>query len=109
MPAPANITLENCALYYRPYIAVAHAGVLILWVNPTASPHSIRHDGCLTEGLCAFNSIAVPPDSSFAVAPLPPGQYSYHCERHPIMCGTLIVVDSHAQEEALPSFAEQAK
>ena len=35
--APENITLENWAPYYRPPIAVAHVGILIRWVNPTAS------------------------------------------------------------------------
>jgi plastocyanin len=92
-PAPVHITLESWAPYYQPHMAVVSAGTPVGWVNPTASPHSIRHDGCLTEGPCLFSSITIPPDSSFVIAPLPPGQYAYHCELHPIMRGTLIVVD----------------
>ena len=95
-----EIAFEANTPYYQPQQAIVPANVPIRWVNLTASAHSVRHDGCLTEDLCAFQSIAVPPDSSFAIPPLAPGQYSYHCELHPIMRGTLIVVEPPAQAEA---------
>jgi plastocyanin len=88
-----EITFESSAPYYQPQLAVVSAGTPVRWVNPTASPHSVRHDDCLTDAMCAFQSIAVPPDSSFSIAPLPPGRYAYHCELHPIMRGVLIVLD----------------
>jgi plastocyanin len=94
--APAEITFDSSAPYYQPQVAVVSPGVSVRWLNSTASPHSIRHDGCLTDGTCAFQSIAVPPDSSFSIAPLPPGRYTYHCELHPIMRGVLIVLDPGA-------------
>jgi plastocyanin len=90
---PVEITFETSAPYYEPQLAVVSAGSPVRWVNPTASPHSVRHDDCLTDAMCAFQSIAVPPDSSFSIAPLPPGRYGYHCELHPIMRGVLIVRD----------------
>ena len=90
---PAEITFETSAPYYQPQRAVVPAGTPVSWVNLTASPHSVRHDDCLTDATCAFQSIAVPPDSSFSIAPLPPGRYGYHCELHPIMRGVLIVLD----------------
>jgi plastocyanin len=91
---PVEITFETSAPYYEPQLALVSAGSPVRWVNPTASPHSVRHDDCLTNDTCAFQSIAVPPDSSFSIAPLPPGRYGYHCELHPIMRGVLIVRDS---------------
>jgi plastocyanin len=91
---PVEIIFETSAPYYEPQLALVSAGSPIRWVNPTASPHSVRHDDCLTNDTCAFQSIAVPPDSSFSIAPLPPGRYGYHCELHPIMRGVLIVRDS---------------
>lgn len=94
---PVDIAFETTSPYYQPQIAVVKAGIPVRWVNATGSPHSVRHDGCLTEDTCAFQSIAVPPDSSYLIAPLPPGRYGYHCELHPIMRGTLVVVDSLAQ------------
>ncbi|NOT95831.1 MAG: hypothetical protein HOP00_05935 [Nitrospira sp.] len=95
--APFEVVFETTAPYYEPNTLVVPAGVPVRWVNPTASPHSVRHDGCLTDGLCAFESIPVPPDSSFVIGPLPPGSYRYHCELHPIMRGTLIVVEAPDQ------------
>ena len=91
---PVEITFETSAPYYEPQLALVSAGSPVRWVNPTASPHSVRHDDCLTNDTRAFQSIAVPPDSSFSIAPLPPGRYGYHCELHPIMRGVLIVRDS---------------
>jgi plastocyanin len=94
-----DISFEATAPYYQPQVAIAPAGVPVRWSNPTASPHSIRHDGCLTGGFCAFQSLAVFPDDSFIVGPLPPGRYPYHCELHPVMRGTLLVIESQARSE----------
>ncbi len=107
--APAEITFETSAPYYQPEVAVVSSGVPVRWLNPTASPHSIRHDGCLTDGMCAFRSLAVLPEDSFMIAPLPPGKYSYHCELHPIMRGTLIVIESQMQSEGALSAVESAR
>jgi plastocyanin len=107
-PTPAasttgiDIAFQSSAPYYEPPVAVVPMGTPIRWVNATASPHSVRDDACIDEQPCPFQSIAIPPDSSFAVAPLPPGRYAYHCELHPIMRGTLLVVEpssSHAKQE----------
>ena len=90
--SPAEINLEARAPYYQPNIAMVWAGVPLQWRNATSSPHSIRHDGCLTGGVCAFQSPALAPSDQFMIAPLPPGRYPYHCELHPIMRGLLIVM-----------------
>jgi len=89
-----EIVFQSSAPYYEPPVAVVPMGMPIRWVNATASPHSVRHDACIDEEPCPLQSIAIPPDSSFLVAPLPPGRYAYHCELHPIMRGTLLVIDS---------------
>ena len=97
-----DIAFQSSAPYYEPPVAVVPMGTPIRWVNATASPHSVRDDACIDEQPCPFQSIAIPPDSSFAVAPLPPGRYAYHCELHPIMRGTLLVVEplsTHAKKE----------
>lgn len=106
---PVDIAFETTSPYYQPQIAVVKAGTPVRWVNSTGSPHSVRHDGCLTEDTCAFQSIAVPPDSSYLVAPLPPGRYGYHCELHPIMRGTLVVVDSLAQGDGMTADLEATR
>jgi plastocyanin len=94
-----DIAFQSSAPYYEPPVAVVPMGTPIRWVNTTASPHSVRHDACIDEEPCPFQSISIPPDSSFIVAPLPPGRYSYHCELHPIMRGVLLVLDPSSKEE----------
>jgi len=89
-----EIAFQSSAPYYEPAVAIVPTGMPIRWVNATASHHSVRHDACIDEEPCPLQSIAIPPDSSFVVAPLPPGRYAYHCELHPIMRGTLLVIDS---------------
>ena len=89
-----DIAFQSSAPYYEPMEAVVPVGMPIRWVNSTASFHSVRQDACLEEEPCPFQSIAIPPDSSFLLAPLPPGRYAYHCELHPIMRGTLVVIDA---------------
>ena len=88
-----EIVFQSSAPYYEPPVAVVPMGMPIRWVNATASHHSVRHDACIEEEPCPLQSIAIPPDSSFLIAPLPPGRYAYHCELHPIMRGTLLVID----------------
>ena len=88
---PMLITMENWSPYYEPFEAVVQAHRPIKWMNPTPSPHTIRHDGCTSPGPCAFDSGAVPPDGTYMLPGLPPGRYPYHCEIHPIMRGELIV------------------
>ena len=73
-----EIMFETTSPYYQPGVALVPPGASIRWVNATASHHTVRHDGCLAEEACAFQSIAVPPDSDFVIAPLPPGRYAYH-------------------------------
>ncbi len=87
------ILLENWPPYYQPSIATVSANTPVEWINQTPSPHSIRHDGCLNDIVCLFDSGAVAPDKSYTLTGLPPGRYSYHCELHPIMRGVLMVVD----------------
>lgn len=87
-----DIAFQSSPPYYEPPVALIPMGTPIRWVNATASVHSVRHDACIDDEPCPFQSIAIPPESSFAVAPLPPGRYTYHCELHPIMRGTLLVI-----------------
>lgn len=88
---PFVITMESWSPYYEPFEAVVQPHQPIKWMNPTASPHTIRHDACTRPGPCAFDSGAVPPDGAYIIPGLPPGRYPYHCEIHPIMRGELVV------------------
>jgi len=86
--SPVLIKMENWAPYYRPYEATIPPQTPIYWKNPTASPHTVRHDGCVNGGTCLFDSGTVVPNETYTIQGLEPGRYSYHCELHPIMGGS---------------------
>jgi plastocyanin len=90
-PLPVLIEMESWAPYYRPFEADIQVQTAIRWNNPTASTHTVRHDGCAKKGPCLFDSGAVPPNGSYTIKGLAPGRYPYHCELHPIMRGELVV------------------
>ncbi len=92
--ASFRIQMESWSPYFAPVAATVTAGSTIRWENPTGSHHTITHDECRGTGACAFDSGAIGPDGVFELAGLPPGLYPYHCTLHPIMRGTLVVVDA---------------
>ncbi|WP_447972441.1 cupredoxin domain-containing protein [Nitrospira sp. Kam-Ns4a] len=94
-----NITIESGSPYYQPAAAKVVTGTPIQWTNPTASYHTITHDGCVAGGPCLFDSGSVPPDGSYTLPGLPPGLYPYHCRLHPIMRGVLTVVEVSTSAE----------
>ena len=87
------ITLEGTAPYYRPAVVTVPSYTPIQWLNPTASPHSIQHDACSSQEACAFDSGALAPDAGYVLPGLSPGRYDYHCALHPVMRGTVFVID----------------
>jgi plastocyanin len=102
MPPQHRITIESASPYFLPTTAIVRRGAEIRWENPTATYHTITHDGCVTAGPCLFDSGSIAPDSSYALAGLPPGRYPYHCRLHPIMRGVIEVHDGQeARHDAL--------
>jgi plastocyanin len=93
-PPHFEITIENGAPYFSPASATITAGTPVRWDNPTPTEHTVTHDGCLTDGPCAFDSDMMLPGGRYTLPNLPPGRYPYHCRIHPIMRGTLTVTDS---------------
>lgn len=96
---PFRIQMESWSPYFAPVAATVRAGSTIRWENPTGSHHTITHDGCRGPGECAFDSGSIGPDGVFELAGLPPGFYPYHCTLHPIMRGTVVIVDAERPSE----------
>lgn len=90
---PFEIIIDSGSPYYYPASAKVSAGAPIRWDNPTGSPHTITHDGCVEGGPCAFDSGSVPPNGSYTIPGLTPGRYPYQCRLHPIMRGIVVIVD----------------
>ena len=98
------ISLDNFAPYYSPAQATVTVGQPIQWINETASQHTITHDGCIGSDPCAFDSGTLSPDASFSIYHLQPGLYPYHCRLHPIMRGTLVILDSKKEPLTVINF-----
>lgn len=92
-PPQFLITIENGAPYFLPVAATVATGTSIRWDNPTATHHTITHDGCVSGDSCAFDSGNMAPNESYALPSLPPGHYPYFCRVHPIMRGVLTVTE----------------
>ncbi|OGX11976.1 MAG: hypothetical protein A3K11_09460 [Nitrospirae bacterium RIFCSPLOWO2_12_FULL_63_8] len=95
-PPHFKITIENGSPYFFPPAATVTTGTPIRWDNPTPTEHTITHDGCVSDGPCAFDSGMMMPGEGYVLPGLPPGHYPYHCRIHPIMRGTVTVSDSSA-------------
>lgn len=93
MSSVYRIELNGFAPYYSPVTGTTYAHQPVEWVNETASPHTITHDGCLTDTPCAFDSGPLAANARFGMYNLKPGIYPYHCRLHPIMKGTLIILN----------------
>ena len=94
-----SITIGTFWPHYSPNLAKIQSGTTISWENPTATLHSITHDGCQTGEQCAFDSGPLGPRRTFTLDALPPGSYPYHCSFHPIMRGVLVVLESGGASE----------
>lgn len=96
VPPPFEIVLDSVSPYYYPSSATIPAGAPIRWENPTGSPHTITHEGCLIEETCVFDSGTIHPGNSFSLTGLAPGRYPYQCRLHPIMRGVLVIAEPAA-------------
>jgi len=97
--SPFKIQMESWSPYYTPAAATVMARSAIRWENPTATHHTVTHDGCKEGGICFFDSGSIPPAGVYEIQELPPGRYPYHCALHPVMRGMLIVTSSDHSSE----------
>ncbi len=98
--APYSIMIDGGAPYFLPKAATVSAHVPVKWYNTTGTYHTITHEGCERGESCLFDSGTVPPDGSYELPGLPPGNYGYYCKLHPIMRGLLTVRESGAPSSA---------
>ena len=98
-PSFLRIQMDGFSPYYSPNAVKVGVGTIIRWENPTATHHTITHDGCKDGGNCAFDSGAIAPKGKFSLYSLAPGRYPYHCTLHPIMRGIVVVQEGGMLQE----------
>src|SRR5215211_4635951 len=75
---------------FQPTSIEVAAGSTVTWTNTGAAPHTVTADNG------AFDSGQLKPGATFSQTFTTPGTYTYHCEIHPQMTGTVVVTQAAA-------------
>src|SRR5215212_6574164 len=75
---------------FQPASIEVPAGSTVTWTNTGAVTHTVTAD----DG--AYDSGQLKPGTSFSQTFTTPGTYTYHCEIHPQMTGTVVVTEAAA-------------
>jgi plastocyanin len=75
---------------FQPASIEVAAGSTVTWTNTGAAPHTVTADNG------AFDSGQLKPGATFSQTFTTPGTYTYHCEIHPQMTGTVVVTEAAA-------------
>jgi plastocyanin len=82
-PKMWTVAIED--FYFEPADAAIQPGDTIMWVNEGNTPHTVTSD----DG--RFDSEVLNPGESFMLTFPEAGTFSYHCEIHPSMTGSVTV------------------
>jgi plastocyanin len=82
-PKMWKVAIED--FYFEPADAAIQPGDTIMWVNEGNTPHTVTSD----DG--QFDSEVLNPGESFMFTFPEAGTFSYHCEIHPSMTGSVSV------------------
>ncbi len=80
-----KITIQN--MQFQPAIVSVMIGTKITWTNLDAEAHAVTSD----DGT-SFNSGNIPAGGSFSFTATSNGTFTYHCNLHPAMTGTIYVL-----------------
>jgi plastocyanin len=88
-PAATTDTIRIAEFLYDPDPATVKAGVKVAVTNADDAPHTLTEKG----GSPSFDSDTIKGKASGSVTFSKPGTYSYYCQFHPTMAGTVTVVE----------------
>jgi plastocyanin len=79
-----RVAIQNFA--FEPKAITVPAGATVVWTNKDEEPHTVT-----SAGSGFTSSKALDTDDSYKVVFSKPGTYTYYCQIHPHMVGTIIV------------------
>ncbi|MDF3039904.1 MAG: blue (type 1) copper domain protein [Thermomicrobiales bacterium] len=79
----AAVSIANFA--FQPDTLQVAVGTAVTWTNSDSTAHTVTSD------TGAFDAGALAPGASFTQTFTTPGTYTYHCQIHPFMTGTIVV------------------
>jgi plastocyanin len=88
-PKTWKVAIED--FYFEPADAAIQPGDTIMWVNEGNTPHTVTSD----DG--QFDSEVLNPGESFMFTFPEAGTFSYHCEIHPSMTGSVSVGEAASE------------
>ena len=77
---------------FQPASMQVPAGTTVTWTNSGAATHTVTADND------AFDSGRLAPGASFSQTFAAAGTFTYHCEIHPQMIGTIVVTEATAAQ-----------
>jgi plastocyanin len=93
-PKMWKVAIED--FYFEPADAAIQPGDTIMWVNEGNTPHTVTSD----DG--RFDSEVLNPGESFMFTFPESGTFSYHCEIHPSMTGSVNVGEAASEGGGTP-------
>jgi plastocyanin len=89
LAAPMEVTIEIREFAFQPEAVEVAAGGTVTWTNQD----SLSHDVAQLPPGSGFASSPLPKGATFSVTFEEPGLVEYYCPSHPLMYGTITVVD----------------
>jgi plastocyanin len=81
--AGSKISIEN--FEFSPRTVTVPVGTMVTWTNNDGEPHTVTSSAKL------FSSSGLDEGESFSYTFASPGTYTYYCQLHPHMTGTIVV------------------
>jgi plastocyanin len=89
----SEIAVQIIDFAFEPVTLEVPAGTTVVWTNAGSAPHTVTSD------TGAFDSGRLDPGGTFSMTFDTPGTYNYHCEFHPGMQATIVVVGGPGEGE----------
>jgi plastocyanin len=95
----AAVTIVDFA--FQPASLEVPAGSTVTWTNSGAATHTVTADNG------AFDSGRLAPGASFSQTFDTAGTFTYHCEIHAQMVGTIVVIEASSTQASAPAQATE--
>lgn len=90
-PGGESVTIQN--FVFSPPNLTVDRGTTVTWNNKDTVNHQVTSDDpALNAKGMGFSSPVIPAGGTYTVMFGTPGTFTYHCNLHPLMKGTIIVV-----------------
>lgn len=98
----AETAVQIIDFAFEPVTLEVSIGTTVVWTNSGSAPHTVTSDTGV------FDSGRLDPGGTFSMTFDTPGTFAYHCEFHPNMRATIVVIGESAVGETAQTLEEGA-